>query len=96
MKTPFQVLEGKSAFGRKADVWSVGITLVEMLTGVVPFYEMDAMEANYAIIFNEIPLKFHQDVDNDTVQLVLALLDRNPYTRLGANEILTKFYSEKH
>lgn len=49
----FQVLLGKTAYGRKADVWSVGVTLVEMLTGKVPWKEFEPMAAMFQIAYEE-------------------------------------------
>ncbi|VDN28963.1 unnamed protein product, partial [Cylicostephanus goldi] len=46
-----EVLLGKTAYGRKADVWSVGVTLVEMLTGKVPWKEFEPMAAMFQIAY---------------------------------------------
>ena len=48
-----QVLLGKTPYGRKADVWSVGVTLVEMLTGEVPWKEFEPMAAMFQIAYEE-------------------------------------------
>lgn len=48
-----QVLIGKTAYGRKADVWSVGVTLIEMLAGKVPWSNLEPMEAMFKIAYEE-------------------------------------------
>jgi len=44
-----EVIEGKG-YGRRADVWSLGCTIVEMLTTRPPWYEYEAMAALFKIV----------------------------------------------
>ncbi|KAL8610277.1 hypothetical protein ACOMHN_062009 [Nucella lapillus] len=49
-----EVING-DGYGRKADVWSVGCTLVEMLTGKPPYGDYEPLAAMYQIVCNKHP-----------------------------------------
>ncbi|XP_070187854.1 mitogen-activated protein kinase kinase kinase 2-like [Littorina saxatilis] len=49
-----EVING-DGYGRKADVWSVGCTLVEMLTGKPPYGDYEPLAAMYQIVSNKHP-----------------------------------------
>ncbi|XP_053385541.1 mitogen-activated protein kinase kinase kinase 3-like [Mercenaria mercenaria] len=49
-----EVINGET-YGRKADVWSVGCTIVEMLTKKPPWADLETMAAIYKIATTEFP-----------------------------------------
>jgi serine/threonine protein kinase len=38
-----------------SDIWSVGSTVVELLTGSPPYYNLEAMAAMYRIVVDPVP-----------------------------------------
>ena len=96
--TPFwmapEVITGES-YGRKADVWSAGCVLIEMLQGAPPWAAQMAGGANlYAVMWHiascatpppmpEAPLVVRQ--------LMLTCFDREANARPSAHELLAQF-----
>ncbi|VDM70217.1 unnamed protein product, partial [Strongylus vulgaris] len=82
------VLLGKTAYGRKADVWSVGVTLVEMLTGKVPWKEYEPMAAMFQIAYEEPKIDLPPTVEPVTADLCRVLMNKNFEERPMAAEVL--------
>jgi len=70
----------------KADVWSLGVTLYNALTGSLPWFAGDdkAIEAQ----IKECIISFPQESDKFCVDLVKAMMNPNPITRPTLLEIL--------
>ncbi|KIH67035.1 kinase domain protein [Ancylostoma duodenale] len=83
-----EVLLGKTAYGRKADVWSVGVTLVEMLTGKVPWKEFEPMAAMFQIAYEEPKIDLPSTVEPVTADLCRVLMNKNFDERPMAAEVL--------
>ena len=68
---------------RMADWWSFGILLFEMLCGLPPFYT-DNLDKMYDSIKNN-PVKFPKKINlgEDTKDIIIKLLEKNPKKRLG-------------
>ena len=70
-----------------SDIWSLGITLFQLLTGKTPFND----KTDYLIFQNISQGKINQsllkDIDNDAKDLILNILKVNPKERLGYDEI---------
>lgn len=79
-----EILQQKP-YGKDVDWWSFGILVYEMLNGIPPFYD-----ENISVMYRNIvtaPVVFTSSrVSEDARDFVLALLDRNPQTRLGSGE----------
>ena len=59
----------QESFGRKADVWSVGCTVVEMATGERPWSQFNnAMALMYHIATHQVPLFFYGSVSNGSFE----------------------------
>ncbi|KAE9415429.1 hypothetical protein Angca_006847 [Angiostrongylus cantonensis] len=84
-----EVLLGKTPYGRKADVWSVGVTLVEMLTGEVPWKEFEPMAAMFQIAYEEPRINLPSTVESVIADLCRVLMNRNFDERPMANEVLS-------
>lgn len=72
-------------YDEKVDIWSAGIVLHMMLSGVIPFQSDDIKELVHSIInvhpnFSEL---LH-DCSQDALDLVTRMLDKNPEKRPSA------------
>ncbi|KJH51101.1 kinase domain protein [Dictyocaulus viviparus] len=83
------VLLGKTRYGKKADVWSVGVTLVEMLTGEVPWKEFEPMAAMFQIAFEKPRVILPTTVESVMADLCRCLMNKNFDERPTANEVLS-------
>lgn len=81
-----EVMRKESAFGRKADVWSLGMAVVEMLTGK-PTWSNPATAVYKACFTDEVPpLPAH--VSDDARDFMTRCFRRDPAARPSARELL--------
>ena len=79
--------DGKYTF--PADIWSVGITAVELFEGFPPFHELSATRALVEISVNGFP-GFRKDdkITRDFYDFVRKCTEMNPQTRPKAEDLL--------
>ena len=72
----------------KADIWSVGITAIELAQGEAPYSDMPAMKVILSII-NQAPpqLNIHEKWDPSFRDFVNACLQKDPSKRPTIDEI---------
>lgn len=97
---PFQSLKGTPCFmapevirqkgyGSRADIWSLGCTILEMIAGRPPWSEKrDNSTIMYKIATTTSPPKFPQSLSNTGKDFLKRCFERNPIHRATALELL--------
>lgn len=71
----------------KADIWSLGITAIEMCTGQPPYYDLAPIPAMFKIVQNqETPLP--ENISHEFKDFLLGCLNRNVTFRKSTSELL--------
>lgn len=90
-----EVLKGKSkGYGIPADIWSLGCTVLEMLTGEVPYSPMECISAMYRIGKGELP-PLSDSLSTDARDFILQCLKVNPDDRPTAAELLNHIFVQR-
>jgi serine/threonine protein kinase len=69
-----------------ADIWSLGCTIIELLTGSPPYSELQSMSALFRIVQDEHP-PFPEGVSDELVDILKACFKKNPSERPSASEL---------
>ncbi|ESQ38748.1 hypothetical protein EUTSA_v10028523mg [Eutrema salsugineum] len=91
--TPFwmapEVIDRKRSdgYGNLADIWSLGCTVLEMLTGKIPYFPLDPVQALFRIGRGELP-EVPESLSADARDFILKCLKVNPEQRPTAAELL--------
>lgn len=81
----------------KADIWSLGITCIELAERKPPLFNMNAMSALYHIVQNDSPNLTAVDIwSSDFVEFVNACLRKEPSSRLSVSGCLQHTFIVKN
>ena len=69
-----------------SDIWSLGCTLIELLTGVPPYFEMTPVSAVYRMVKDEHP-PFPEDISPNLLQFFEGCFQRDPKLRPTASQL---------
>ena len=86
----------QGGYGRKADIWSLGCVLIEMLTGKPPWNDSDnqVMLMMKVIVYNEQP-QMPINISEPCRNFITNCLDRDPNKRMSAREMLNHEFLAK-
>eukprot|EP00918_Siedleckia_nematoides_P017313 GHVU01037203.1.p1 GENE.GHVU01037203.1~~GHVU01037203.1.p1 ORF type:complete len:968 (+),score=169.62 GHVU01037203.1:22-2925(+) len=76
----------------KVDIWSLGITLIELAERKPPLFNMNAMSALYHIAQNESPTLSGGDWSDDFRNFVDSCLAKNPSDRPNSDECMQHIF----
>jgi serine/threonine protein kinase len=82
-----EVINGEG-YGRKADIWSLGCTLVEMLTTKPPWFQYEPMAALFKIATQVTQPKLPAHISTSCRSFIDACLQRDSSYRPTASELL--------
>nr|CAE00640.1 putative mitogen-activated protein kinase 1 [Medicago sativa] len=83
-----EVVRGKvKGYGLPADIWSLGCTVLEMLTGKIPYSPMECISAMFRIGKGELP-PVPDTLSRDARDFILQCLKVNPDDRPTAAQLL--------
>ena len=78
----------QTKYGKKADIWSLGCTLLEMSTGLPPWAKLENhLEAILKIGKSEETPEIPSNLDTDLIDFLKKCFVRNPKERLSATEL---------
>ncbi|CAL0305531.1 unnamed protein product [Lupinus luteus] len=90
-----EVVKGKNqGYGLPADMWSLGCTVLEMLTGQIPYFELECMQALFRIGKGERP-PIPNSLSSDAQDFITQCLQVNPDERPSAAQLLNHPFVQK-
>lgn len=70
-----------SLFSKSSDVWSFGVLLWELLTGEVPYREIDPLAVAYGVAMNKLTLPIPSTCPDPFVRILEACWSPDPHSR---------------
>ena len=81
-----EVIEMKPS-DSSADIWALGCTIIELLTGQPPYYEFNQVQAMFCMVENERP-PFPPEISKELYSFLNSCFQRNPKDRWTAKQLL--------
>ncbi|KAL5554643.1 hypothetical protein UlMin_042044, partial [Ulmus minor] len=89
-----EVVDPKQGYGLPADIWSLGCTVLEMLTREMPYSGLDWMQALFKIAKGE-PPSVPDSLSTDARDFIRKCLQVSPDARATAAELLNHSFVKK-
>ncbi|XP_055873331.1 uncharacterized protein LOC106064540 isoform X2 [Biomphalaria glabrata] len=89
---------GDNKYNNKVDIWSVGCTLVQMVTGSAPFQNLEPHQVVFKLITGHRPeYSLPDTASKSLIDFLKVTLEHNPDSRLSATQLLntSTFLKEK-
>ena len=83
-----EVIRGNMNYGRKADLWSLGICVIEMATGKPPYSDLGPVTALFKIGSTDQPPPFPPSLSATGKDFLSSCLSRDPKCRPSAEELM--------
>eukprot|EP00164_Ancoracysta_twista_P003180 GFYU01004243.1.p1 GENE.GFYU01004243.1~~GFYU01004243.1.p1 ORF type:complete len:1033 (+),score=320.77 GFYU01004243.1:301-3399(+) len=81
-----EVIEMSGPSTAASDIWSVGCTIVELITGYPPYFHLEPMPALFRIVQDEIPLP--DNISPALRDFLVSVFQKDPNLRVGTDRLL--------
>jgi serine/threonine protein kinase len=82
-----EIVEQSGRCTTSCDIWSVGCTVIELISGRPPYYDMEPMSALYRIVRDDYP-PLPTGISPDLKDFLLKCFQKEPLLRKSASELL--------
>lgn len=83
-----EVIKSNRPYDEKADIWSVAITMIEMLTSRTPYSHIEANAVLFKIAEGPIVYQLPDDCPQPLANIIAIMLNPDPRKRPSAKELL--------
>jgi serine/threonine protein kinase len=76
----------RSGATKASDIWSIGCTVIEMITGKPPYFDLGPMSAMFQITSDDHP-PIPDHISQDLVHFLYCCFSKNPEDRYSAKQL---------